>query len=373
MALTIISGTPGSGKTAYVVGRLIDIIEREQRVVYVLGIPELSLPHIPCGPVKDWTEYKPIPEDPSVKAAHFTFPDGALIVIDEAQKVFRPRANSSAVPPHVAAFEHHRHKGLDFWLITQFPNLLDSNLRALCGCHIHLRASWSGRKLFEWPEAVNPASRSERGLAASRPYSLPKAAFGLYKSASLHIKPERRVPLVAFAFAALVVAGVVSIWFSAKLIKDKMRPPADSGEIVQADSSRVDRSNSDSIPAPSSVSASTSSPASPVGLNIADWTPRITTRPETAPLYDAIRQPKTMPIVAGCVDLRGHCKCVTQQGTDAFLTDDQCREWIVHPAFNPWIDPAESTRALPTNEKGGRGAAPGDTPADQVSRGDASA
>ena len=58
-------------------------------------------------------------------------PDGSVYFLDEAQNIYRPRSSASKVPESVAAFEVHRHKGLDFFLITQNPRLIDANIRAI--------------------------------------------------------------------------------------------------------------------------------------------------------------------------------------------------------------------------------------------------
>jgi zona occludens toxin len=211
--ITLITGTPGAGKTAYAVSELEKLLKSTPRPVYVMGIPELTLDHNPANEVAEWTRRERVPEDPTLEEAYFTFPDGSLVIVDEAQKVYRPRGTSAKVPDHVSAFERHRHLGLDFWLITQNPALLDLNVRKLVGKHIHLRASWSGRQLYEWPECSNVESRSVRALAASRSYRLPKRVFGLYKSASLHVEHKRRVPVQVYVLAVVLAVAAVIGWY----------------------------------------------------------------------------------------------------------------------------------------------------------------
>jgi len=75
-------------------------------------------------------------------------------------------------------------------------------------------------------------------------------------------------------------------------------------------------------------------------IQASDFIPRMPQRPETAPLYDGIRQVKSMPTVAGCVAMADRCKCYTGQATDAFLTDAECRAWIESPPFDPWREPS---------------------------------
>ncbi|NMG66809.1 zonular occludens toxin [Azoarcus indigens] len=340
--ITLITGTPGAGKTAYAVKLLMELQEREAkegkppRPVIIMGIPELMLPHDVAPPVEEWTERVPTAEDASIEEAVFTFPDGALVIVDECQKVWRNRARTSKVPDTVAAFEKHRHKGLDFWLITQSYTLIDPNVSELVGKHIHLRATWAGRRLYEWPEVTNPDSPTNRGMAAAVRYTLPKNVFGVYRSASMHVKQSRRIPIAVWVFLAAIG---IALYFGSKFYG--MMGKWTSGQTTSEAERRV--------PEPSRVPFSQSGQGQAVdrqaqaqvrsvGAGVEDYVPRISTRPETAPMYDSVRQVKVMPIVAGCVSMGDRCSCYTQQGTDAFLEEAQCRELLRKPPFNPWQD-----------------------------------
>jgi zona occludens toxin (predicted ATPase) len=207
--ITIITGVPGMGKTALVVSMMLKELEKGERPFFVMGIPELKLDHSPVPPVIEWTEKRPDPDDPSIELDYYTFPKNSIIIIDEAQRVFRPRASSSKVPPHVAAQETHRHTGVDFWLLTQKPRLIDSNIRDLAGRHIHLKKTIMGAYLYEWPEFVEDVkSRASLGEAVKRKYSPPKESFALYKSSVHHTKQESRFhqAYVILFFALLMVS-----------------------------------------------------------------------------------------------------------------------------------------------------------------------
>lgn len=347
--LTIITGTPGAGKTAYAVAQLAELLEREpNRPVIVMGIPELKLPHQVASPVEEWTRRVPTPEDPEILEAEFTFPEGALVIVDEAQKVFRPRAPTAKVPDHVSAFEKHRHRGLDFWLLTQHPNLMDAALRRLCGKHVHLRGHWAGRELLEWPEASDPDSRASRATAVRRRYTLPKKAFSLYKSASLHIKQSRRIPLALYVFAAVVaIAGFLG-WRMFNRVSDAIAGRSDYSGPAAAQQRRE---------GPVSAAGGPSA-MSPMVLSPATFTPRLMGRPESAPLYDSIRQVRAMPTVVGCMTIGPRCSCYTEQGTDAGLDDAQCRAWLRSPPFNPWRE-AASPATRPSSSSSSPGAPEG--------------
>lgn len=211
--LTLITGEPGNGKSALVVSMLDDEIRsNSDRPVFVWGIPGLTLPHSSTGPTSAWAKESVVEEDGDLTQWSFAFPEGSLIVIDEAQTIFRPRGPGSKVPPIVQAFETHRHHGLDFWLVTQKPSLVDSNVRGLCGRHIHLRSTWAGRELLEWSGAKDPNSSSDRATATTRKWKLPKRVFGLYQSASIHTKVKRRLPISVYASAAALLVTTGLAW-----------------------------------------------------------------------------------------------------------------------------------------------------------------
>lgn len=223
--LTLITGEPGNGKTACALSMILEELARQPRPLFVWGINELKIEHTPCPPLEKWTRSEKVPEDPSLSRAVFDFPSGSLVVIDECQDVYRCRAASSKVPDHVSALERHRHQGLDFYLITQKPMQIDANVRALIGRHIHIKSDWSGRKLYEWSEVKNPASRIDRTLATTRKYKLPKKVFDLYKSATMHMMPNRRIPIAVWILIGVIVAIVImSYWLVARW-KDKIEGP----------------------------------------------------------------------------------------------------------------------------------------------------
>ena len=144
--ITLITGSPGMGKTSLVVSMLMD--QPKDRPIFVDGIPDLKIPHHPAeGDVANWHQWLPV---------------GALLVIDEVQRIFRPRSTGSKVPDGVQAMETHRHNGQDLILITQSPLLLDSNIRRLVGRHIHIKQTPLGRYLYEWPEVGEPESKASR-------------------------------------------------------------------------------------------------------------------------------------------------------------------------------------------------------------------
>ena len=333
--ITLITATPGGGKTALAVKMIAEAVKKG-RPVFMQGIPDLRLPYIPLPGVDEWTEVRVDPEDPDQRSLpYFTFPENALIVINEAQRIFRVRVPGSRVPDHVAAFETVRHTGVTFLLITQSPAFLDTHIRKLVGQHIHLRdVGMLGRWWYEWPEVGNP--ESFRTAPIKKKWSLPKSSFALYKSASLHIKRSYTIPPAMMVIGLCIVVGLFLAYRIYGSLHGKFSPetavaakPSDQGEGGKVSSPSAAQSKPGG-PSPSSTDAAEI---------LASFVPVVPGRPETAPAYASLRQVKSMPTVVGGACVSTRCVCYTQQGTDAGLDDLQCRNWLQKRPFDPYRDP----------------------------------
>lgn len=228
--ITLITGIPGMGKTALLVSMLMEFEEKAERPIFVMGVNDLLIEHVKCPPVAEWTEQRPDPDDPTLMLDYFTFPPNAILIIDEAQRLYRPRSSASKVPPYVAALETHRHGGLDIILLTQKPKLVDSNVRELVGRHIHIRNGLLGRYLFEWPHIADGESRLDRSDAAKRRFKPPKAAFTKYKSAEVHTKQSFRLNQI-WIYLALALSFFSYTAYSAYAVFDKNLNPKEKKPI----------------------------------------------------------------------------------------------------------------------------------------------
>lgn len=331
--ITLITGTPGTGKTAYVVSELEKITGKN---IYVDGIPDLVLPHEVAPPVSEWVR---VNEDASGAKSHeWLIPPNSIVIVDEAQRSFRPRPTGSKVPDYVAALETHRHAGLDFWFITQHPGLLDVNIRRLCGRHIHLRNTPIGRRLHEATQVFDPENKSDRDATVTRPYTLPKHVFGKYKSAEIHTKTSKRLPISLYV---AVVAIVVFLGIGWKVVDSVKSRTAEPEKAVKTDTQ---------APAMSSSTADVKDPAS----MLVEFNPVVPGRPETAPAYDQLRVVKNMPVVVGCIKTPTRCACQNQQGLDAGLDRMQCERWLINPPFDAYREQVlEAKNAQPEQKKTG--------------------
>lgn len=328
--ITVITGTPGAGKTLYAIEKLLLPLvgtyadgddDQGQPVKYprtiYTNINGLQVDHelIDGGDnqgLRDWHKWaKP----------------GSVIVFDEFQKPWPPRANGSKVPDDIQALDTHRHMGVDFVLITQSVVNVDKHVHALGGRHLHVRrvANMKLAVVYEWDHI-------SRGLMFSKsiskaPWRYDKKVFKLYKSAKLHTKQPRKIPgLVWFILLGLVAMVVLGPTLKARL-NDRFNPPkvAEAGSPIG--------SPSGASPASIGAGAVASLPAVFIDDRV-DFVPRVSSVPESAPAYDALRVIVNMPVIAGALCKGQKCTCYTQQGTPLPLGNDECKDWMKSPAFD---------------------------------------
>lgn len=302
--LYLITGLPGNGKTLYTIATVLDREKNESRTVYYNGIPDLT--------IDSWVQF----DDPE---KWDELPSGAIIVIDEAQRAFRPRGANSKVPPHVSALETHRHKGYDIYLITQHPSLIDQNVRRLSGTHRHIQRTFGMSSAFvhEWGEVHMDCERRRRDSSKTR-FTFPKKLYGVYKSADQHthkVALPKQVYLLFFFAALLVFLGyrLFTKWSdSTQSVEDS--PP----EITAPVKTHV--ASSDFLP-----DKSEKTDAEKTLEYLKSYIPRIEGFPHTAPRYDKITEPVEAPVLSGCVEMSGKCSCFTQRGTRLQTAIDACR------------------------------------------------
>lgn len=337
--ITLITGIPGMGKTSLLVQMLSQYEKAAERPLFVMGIPNLEIEHVVAPPVDEWTEYRQSPEDPTLELAYFTFPPNSILIVDECQRVFRPRASSSKVPPYVAALETHRHTGLDIILLTQKPKLIDINVRELVGRHIHIRAGLLGRYLYEWPHIADGESRLDRSEAAKRKFSPPKASFQKYKSAEAHTKQKFRINQL-FIYAALAIAFLIYQWVQIAGIFNKYLTP---DKPAHASPALLDPA--DQLGGLAPRSGAESGPPGirrPIGITsvpermLEALTPTDHENPLSAPLYAAVVPPVVAPEIQGCIASKRACTCYSQQQTPVWLPDEQCRQRASGLYFDPY-------------------------------------
>lgn len=343
--LYLITGVPGSGKTLKMISDLMNRKDLQNRPLYLDGIPEVNSDIIPN---------QPIPDGESMQTWHKWAPTGAILVIDECQRVFRPMPSGSKIPDYIAELETHRHRGIDIFLLTQHPRLIHANVRSLIGHHCHIgKTSLGARRMVEWERCANPEANSDIANGVKSVYTLDKKAFGVYKSAEEHTKIKTSRSKIIYIFPLALLAIILGCFYVYESYKDIAKPieqpkvsaSAESPDTVGAvaASAANDTNVSGQYPPIETKSAKPERPKP--HLSEDDYKPRIDGQPHTAPIYDSLnKQIKTMPYPVACVKNANKCTCYTDQATPIKgLAKSQCLDFVENGIYNPYKQTAENT------------------------------
>ena len=336
--LYLYTGVPGAGKTLYAVSNLVKRKDFKDRPIFVDGIKDLD---------HDKINYFDIPEGESIQTWPKWAPPGAIIVVDECQRIFRPRPSGSKVPDYVAELETHRQRGLDFILITQHPRLIEINLRSLIEHHTHLSKTNLGiRRKLEWTTggAKDPESRTNIKEALVSVYKLDKSAYGLYKSAEVHTKIRTGKSKLLIMFPLVLCLIGYGVW-SFRGFLERFQ-----GEVPSTEKKIEAISSEESTP----TTTEQTKPATDMGryetqtvqseppknhISEDDYKPRVDNRPETAPMYDSMNKSvKSMPWPVACIKSDNGCNCYTDQGTKIKeISKKNCVQYVNDGLpFNPY-------------------------------------
>ena len=317
--LTLITGLPGAGKTL----NALQIVEKEKgdRPVFYRGIKQLTL---------DWTEI----QDEEVHNWN-TYPEGTIFVIDEAQQIWPNIAHSKQSPKSVMQLDTHRHRGYDFYVITQQPTLIDFRLRKFVNRHLHFERAFGrhATRQLEWQQVENdPRDYHARQEAEISRVRFKKTFYDKYHSAEVHThKP--RIPKKAIWFLAAILFTGGAFTYAYNNIVDRApvfdRTPIEVETDTQ-DWSRLMPGGND-IKLPETTSE-----------YVDRFTPRIPDLPWSAPAYDELTEVKTYPRPQCILHVRtDNCSCFTQQASPLTISQTQCKFYVKNGYFNPFKEERE--------------------------------
>jgi len=342
--LYLVTGVPGSGKTLFTIADVAKLARETGRPVYTNGVPLTEEGKTKLG----WLDLVDAEKWYELGAT-------SIVVIDEAQRHFRPRPRGAPVPQHFAEFETHRHGGIDVYILTQDPMLIDSHVRKLVGKHIHVKRLFGTENatVTEWLSrvATSPSKKSEYVDSRSVKRKYPREVYELYKSAEVHTH-KTDLPWRQLVY---ITIGLLVLLFGIWEVRAHFRKQAD-----QEKTSAPGRSSGDAVPQESigPVSFGNKPRGNPWALEV--QAPRVRGAPQTAAFYDHLQTPQSQPVVAGCMRLEVGaavtCECHTSQGSLIDMSTEEC----VRLMHRGWFDPtrkavdilAEERARLDAHDKG---------------------
>lgn len=322
--IELITGAPGSGKSLFAIWTIENRRKKENRDVYYNGITGINLP---------WIEF----DDPN---KWYELPAGAIIIIDEAQRVFRPRHSSAAVPESVSKLETHRHNGHDIYMITQHPTLIETNVRRLAESHHHLMrkfgAAWA--TIHTW-KGVKENCDKTRKDSITKEFKYPKEVYKWYTSAEIHTH-KFKLPWKLWLILLLPLIALIGLFFANSSIKKV-----------------GNEKPSFAIPAPVASQVQHPQVLEKMRKQLQEnftpesMAPRFPDLPFTAPRYDNITTATTAPVPAACVSSKSRCQCYTQQATPINVSESICRDFVAHGYFQDFLPSQQSQNQIASNKQ----------------------
>lgn len=319
--IELVTGLPGNGKTLYTISQVKERAEKENRAVFYHGIPELTLNWEQIDDPKEWAKCPP----------------GSIIVLDEAQKVFRNRSMGSTPPEYVQQLETHRHMGIDIVMITQHPSLIDPAIRRLAGRHQHLVRIWGteASTVHRW-DAVKDNCDKQRSDSEKKKWVFDKRVYGFYKSAEVHTV-KRSIPGRVKMLGVLLVLLVCFVTYAARYVAKRASGgnPAAAAVVPGAAAPPGQPAIAGAV-LPAAAPGQARAAVDPIAdLKEYVWkeSPRVAGLPQTAPKYDPLTAPSRVPVPAMCIQKgvasKGDvsCTCFTQQATPMDVPFNMCMQF----------------------------------------------
>ncbi|MEB3767719.1 zonular occludens toxin domain-containing protein [Acinetobacter sp. MD2] len=141
-------------------------------------------------------------------------PDGSIFVIDEVQLV-EPYSDTKKKDDIVQDLTVHRHRGFDFYFITQSPSFLHPTVKELIGVHYHITRPY-GRtpKVYQFGSTRQYPNTLINKLNCESKFSFKPQdrIFKLYKSTTINTH-QKRLPAGLIPLALFVgCAAIMLLW-----------------------------------------------------------------------------------------------------------------------------------------------------------------
>lgn len=327
--IKLLTGIPGSSKTLHTIKLLNEDPLYQNRPVYYYNVKDVTF--------ENWIE---LTEEEVLK--WYELPVGAVIFIDECQKVFRSRSAKDKVPQHTVELETHRHNGHDLICTTQHPMLLDTSFRRQVGEHWHIerKFGFESARVLKWQECQNdPKDYHCRQEAITETHQFPKQYYGTYKSAEVHTV-KKQIPKKLYLVAASIIAFLALGGHFAWKMMNKSEMAAQTASANSDASAGLVEGIRRLAPAAIQKEDNGFKPVYPLDPKeyLALFKPRLDGQPNTAPIYDHLMQPTVAPQQHCLIIHRDsgvdECRCYTQQATKINISAAKCKSIVEAGLFD---------------------------------------
>jgi zona occludens toxin len=253
-------------------------------------------------------------------------PPGSVILIDEAHQFFPQTKGTGDLPDHIAKMDMHRHYGLDFILITQWPTRISHYVRKILNQHYHyvrsFNLSQASRRTFS-RVVDDPDDKDKREAVESPLIKYDKKLYKFYKSTSLNTR-KRTLPKKFYFVVALLLGIVAFFVYGANRLYDRVES-ATNDSVQSSDISQPASGTSSG-----GILGSSTSVVPSKDEYLDARTPRVADLPWSAPVYDDVREVVTYPKIAACIlkHNTSACTCYSQQATKLAISYKACLSYV---------------------------------------------
>lgn len=349
--ITLITGTPGGGKTLRALYEGIQLA-KAGRKVFFYGFDGFS-----PDKIQEFfgVDTYILPDDWFLEKWQ-ELPSGSVLFVDEAHK-FLPVRQPGKPPQWIQNLTEIRHYGIQLVLITQDPRNIDSFVRRLIGEHLHLsrKAGLAGAMVRTFQGvAENTDDYTARQSSSQAPWLYDKKLYECYKSASLHVIKPKLPKKIIFALI-LGVAILIAIPFFIYKFKNNLNK---NTTITQKENTSLLNTGENTNSLQQSENVAWSSPQEFVKAHTA----LIPTAPWSAPIYKGLTPASVPRIFCIASGLEGEkdrtCNCYTEQITKIKnIPKLICEQAVKEGIYNPYIPPLNNVNTT-SQEPASLGAVP---------------
>lgn len=349
MAVYLITGKPGSFKSAFAMQKALDYVD-EGRLVYFCNFRGLKAEQYNLNVLEhpnQWVEQE--------------YQQGAVFFIDEIQEFTREvptNAKTEDLPKWFTLLEKHRHLGYDFYVITQHPMFIHTHIRRLLEKHYHMQRTQGlpFANCREWQQVCNePENLQNASIKAGCTvtiYKPNKKVFDYYESTKLDTH-KMKVPTKLITYIVLIVLGVSLFAYlsSGFITKYFFNSKAETVQAVNVPATHnaptaqgtLDEEKVKLVQAMLELQEEINElKAQQQESQIIDYDPN---QPYKTIKYQY--QAEHQPYLSGCVDFNGRCDCFTQQGSKLTVSYADCKKIIANGLpFNPFLNSNSESQTL---------------------------
>ena len=339
--LTLVTATPGSGKTLKAIELIFNFLN-DGRNVWT------NISGIKISGVRTFEDDKSNPFDWRKLEA------GSVVIYDEAQKhpAFSKRdllknyakEEAETIANIAWDLDYHRHNAYDIVLITQSPKLINTHTLDFVGEHLHLRRLFGLKQatIYHFPEhKLNPSTKSVRDEAIHKEiFKFPKHLFKFYESATEHTH-KTKIPTL-YIIIGIIVFLILPYLIYSHYAKSKL--------FSASDTKKVSPPISQNLPNTQTINSSNLDYECRKGENLnnskcIDWFNDLSKKEihyDVSKPYDLENvqynyQVKELPQFVGCVKFDGKYYAYSQQGTRLNVSQADCKRYMNGDRpFNPF-------------------------------------